>query len=578
MKRARPDALPAIGGDGRSRTIGTLVAIALGQALAAAAAAFATRSVFGSLHNGDDLPIDVLAVIAVMGLAIAAARFAERVVGERLGQDYAIALRERLFSHVARMPSSAVGERRQGGLALRFVGDLGAAKRWISQGLSRGIGGAIVLPVALGATCVIAPVFGLVAVVPIALGLAASAYVGLRLAPAHRRLRARQSQLASDMLERVPAAPELRLLGRLARERHRLIRRSLAVRSAAMKRAQLLGIALAIPHLAAGCAAAGILTVAFTAGATPADAAGALAAIALAMHPLNALGGVWDRLRAWHAARQRCLNLLASPTLPMVRRPAADPRLIDANDTTRSPAPPRVRLRGVTAGPLNNVEASFGGGAKVALLGANGAGKSTLLRLLAGLDAPSGGRIGIGGVSPLGMRDSERRRTLVLLSERSPVLAGSLRRALTLGGKPRQHDDAILEVASRCGLAAVVERLGGLDGHVAEGARNLSSGEARRVLLARLVLARAPLWLLDEPEQLLDADGVGLLRTLLSETTATVIVATHHSDVVQVMDAIWRLDQGQLIDETHLYRGKGALRIATRTPGPSLRHGPEQPK
>jgi ABC-type multidrug transport system fused ATPase/permease subunit len=528
--------LPAIQADGRGRGIALIATSAVAQAIAAGVAAFSTRAVFAALHGDGPFPLTALGLIVAMGVAIALTRTAERVLAERVGQDYAGAVRLRLFAHLTRMSASAIGDRRAGGLALRFVGDLGAVRKWVSLGIARLISCAIVLPSAVLVLFLISPPLAAAAAVPLVLGMLAMVLAGARLGPVHRRLRARRARLASDMLERLPQAPELRLLGRLDIERTRLLHGTAALVRAAMAHARRAAVLRAIPDVVAGCAAAALLATAFLHGISAADAAGGMAALGLVLQPLRALTDVWDRHEAWRVARQRCLRLLASPTLPRRRRHGAP--LEDL--------PPRLRFRAVEAGALVAFDARVAAGRKVAIVGANGAGKSTLLRLAAGLEEPEAGKVSLAGRAPGALGAAERRRTIAHLSPRSPILAGSLRRALTMGASHRQDDEALEATARDFGLADVLTRLGGLDGHIAEAGRNLSTGEARRLLLARTALSNARLWLLDEPEDGLDADGVERLARMLRECTSTVLLVTHNAALARQMDELWIVEDGRL--------------------------------
>ena len=91
-----------------------------------------------------------------------------------------------------------------------------------------------------------------------------------------------------------------------------------------------------------------------------------------------------------------------------------------------------------------------------------------------------------------------------------------------------------------------MDRLGGLDGQVAEGGRNLSSGEARRVHLVRTALARPQLLLLDEPDDALDRQGRRCLDRLLLEASATTLIVTHDPSLARRADLLWYVDDGVL--------------------------------
>lgn len=295
----------------------------------------------------------------------------------------------------------------------------------------------------------------------------------------------------------------------------------------------------AIPDLVAGVAATALLLAAFVRGTPLADVAGAMAALGLMIHPLRDLAGVWDHHRAWCVAREKCAAVLVAPTIER-QRPKPGTQLPDA--------PPSLRFRQVVAGALKGVDAVAQPRQKIAIVGGNGAGKSTLLRLAAGLEQATSGRVTLCGREPGGLRADERRRMIASLSARSPLLAGSLRRALTMGSSRRHADADVLACARRFGLDAVLQRLGGLDGTLSEAGRNLSAGEVRRVLLARLALSGARLLLLDEPDDALDGDGAELVATLARTADATVLLVTHNLALARLMDTLWFIEQGRLAE------------------------------
>jgi len=142
--------MPSITGDGRGQRIALVVMTAIGQGVAAGVIAFATRDVFNALRVEEAaFPLVALLKIGLGGVALAGLRLSERVLAKRDGQDYAAAVRERLFLHMSGRPVGQISERRLGTMSLRFVGDLAAIKGWISSGLSRLISCAITIPVSL---------------------------------------------------------------------------------------------------------------------------------------------------------------------------------------------------------------------------------------------------------------------------------------------------------------------------------------------------------------------------------------------------------------------------------------------
>ena len=531
--------LPPVTGDGRGRSIALVAVLALGQAAAAGVAAFATRDVFAAFRDtAMGLPLTALGLVAAAGLAIAGLRVAERVVAERVGQDYAAALRVKLFKHLTQMSARDVAQRRNGALAMRFVGDLSAVRNWVSLGIARLLSASIVLPVASGVLFALDPALGLAAAIPVALGLLLMAAAGPRLGPAHRRLRARRARLAADMSERIPHAPELRLLGRTQTETTHLARRTEKLIASAMDRAKGAALLRAVPDAISGIAAASVFLAALRNGVPAPQAAGALAALGLMVQPLRDLAGVWDRHRAWVAARDKCDATLAAPKM---RRPRG------REEDALPDVPQDLRFNGVSAGALGTIDIEAAAGQKIAIVGANGAGKSTLLGLAAGLEQPRTGEVLLGDREPSHLSAGERRRIIALVGPRSPILAGSVRRALSMGVSDRPDDETVMAHARALGLNDVIDRLGGLDGKIAEGGRNLSAGEARRVLLARASLSEPSLMLLDEPDDALDADGPALVEQLVRQSDATTLIVTHNLALARRMDRLWFIGNGELL-------------------------------
>ncbi|MCU0943856.1 MAG: metal ABC transporter ATP-binding protein [Rubritepida sp.] len=162
-------------------------------------------------------------------------------------------------------------------------------------------------------------------------------------------------------------------------------------------------------------------------------------------------------------------------------------------------------------------------GAKMALVGPNGAGKSTLLRAIAGLHAPAEGRIRAAGAVALLPQASTLDRSFPL-SCRDAVLFG-------LWGEAGAFRPIAAPERARDALAAV-----GLDGFAARPVGSLSAGQFQRVLFARLLLQDAPVILLDEPFNALDArtaaDLLGVVRRWHGEGRS-ILAVLHDLDLVR---------------------------------------------
>ena len=531
-------ALPKIAGNGRGKGIAKVAALAVGQAVAAGTAAFSTRDIFAAMRDTPQMtPYLPLTLVALAGVAIAGLRISERVVAEKVGQSYASDLRLKLFSHFSRMPVGYVDQRRQGSVSLRFVGDLAAVRNWVSLGIARLISALIVLPIATIVLFLLNPTLGLAAAIPIGLGLITMALIAPRLGDIHRRLRSRRGGLAADMSERIPHAPELRLMGRMPLEVRTLMRRTEKMIEAAVKRVRGAALLQAIPDAISGLAAASLFYAATRSNISVAEVAGAMAAVGLMIKPMRDLAGVGDRYRAWIAARDKCVKLLNKPRVSRPK-PSSDPFALE---------PQSVSFVDVETECLTDINLTVEAGQKIAIMGPNGSGKSTLLALAAGLETATDGQVLIGDHAPSSLNRSERKAAISFVGARSPILAGSLRRAMAMGAAQQPSDALILQTAESFGLDGLVERLGGLDGHVSEAGRNLSAGEVRRVMLVRAALSKSQLLLLDEPDDALDVEGAGLVKQLLDGTSATAVLITHNTEIARLMDCVLFINDGRII-------------------------------
>lgn len=190
---------------------------------------------------------------------------------------------------------------------------------------------------------------------------------------------------------------------------------------------------------------------------------------------------------------------------------------------------------------LQGVNLEVSAGRVVVLGGSNGAGKTTLLRVLSTRLRPSRGHGSVFGHDLV--RDAaEVRRRIAYLSVFGgsyPMLtaAENLELAARLYGRSADPSDLL----ARVGLAEVGGKL----------VRTFSSGMKKRLGVARLLLADASLWLLDEPYAALDDEGKGLIDRLLEGARSegrTVLVASHELErCARFADALLTLDGGRLL-------------------------------
>lgn len=200
---------------------------------------------------------------------------------------------------------------------------------------------------------------------------------------------------------------------------------------------------------------------------------------------------------------------------------------------------------------LRDIDLRIDPGQCVALIGANGAGKTTLLRILGGLLQPQSGTVRLAGREIDALSPTERTAALGYLPQRSPRAAGFAVHEMVLMGLysllPARGWEGRTEWLAVC---RALRRVGA--GHLLRRSfATLSGGEQRRVLLARALVARPAILLLDEPLAALDPGFVLEFTATLAELKAqgvALVVSTHRLSFVETLaDAVVVLQRGEVL-------------------------------
>jgi len=197
---------------------------------------------------------------------------------------------------------------------------------------------------------------------------------------------------------------------------------------------------------------------------------------------------------------------------------------------------------------LNQVSLAIQAGERVALLGRTGCGKSTLLQLLTRAWDPQQGEITLAGLPLTQYSESALRASMSVVPQRVHLFSATLRDNLLLAA-PQASDARLASTLTQVGLEKLLED-GGLNSWLGEGGRQLSGGELRRLAIARALLHDAPLMLLDEPTEGLDAGTEQQILSLLDTVTAnkTVLMITHRLRGLADFNRIVVMDNGQIIE------------------------------
>ncbi|HGV9242946.1 TPA: cysteine/glutathione ABC transporter ATP-binding protein/permease CydC [Klebsiella aerogenes] len=202
-----------------------------------------------------------------------------------------------------------------------------------------------------------------------------------------------------------------------------------------------------------------------------------------------------------------------------------------------------------SAPALKDISLQVAAGEHIAILGRTGCGKSTLLQLLTRAWDPANGQIQLNGQPLSELSETTLRQAMSVVPQRVHLFSATLRDNLLLAA-PQASDARLADILERVGLEKLLED-SGLNSWLGEGGRQLSGGELRRLAIARALLHDAPLMLLDEPTEGLDATTESQILDLLSEVMRdkTVLMVTHRLRGLARFNQIIVMDNGQIIEQ-----------------------------
>lgn len=198
---------------------------------------------------------------------------------------------------------------------------------------------------------------------------------------------------------------------------------------------------------------------------------------------------------------------------------------------------------------LEKVSLQIEAGEHIAILGRTGCGKSTLLQLLTRAWDPAEGEILLNNQLLGQFNEATLRRAMSVVPQRVHLFSATLRDNLLLAS-PGASDARLAQTLERVGLAKLLED-SGLNSWLGEGGRQLSGGELRRLAIARALLHDAPVMLLDEPTEGLDATTESQILDLLAEVMRekTVLMVTHRLRGLARFNQIIVMDNGKIIEQ-----------------------------
>lgn len=513
---------------------------ALGSAVGLSAVAAWLIARAAGMPSPADLAIAAVAV-RTFGIGRGVFRYLERLASHETALRAAVALRARVYDSVARAGGSRALLLKRGDIVARLGADVDAVTDVVVRSMVP-LGVAVTVSlIAATISLAVLPAAGLVLLACLLLagfGSAALSWREARLA-ADAGAKA-HAAVAVAALSSMEHGTEHRVWGTTQRAAEELRQADEDFEDAVDLAARPNALGSALQLLAGGIALIGGIGLGVTAAnaghITP------MAAAVVSLLPLAAFEAVGAVPSAVvNAFRARASAIRIAELVGGSAGTEAEPRPVPSTA-------PVLELRGVSVAwpgmePTVPADARVEPGGALGIVGRSGVGKTTLLLTIGGAHEPTAGEVLIDG-RPVSAADTGT--TVALTLEDAHLFGTTVLENLRVARGDVSEDEA-RDALDAVGLTAWLSSLPhGLETLVGTGGGTVSGGERRRLLLARALLSPAPIHLIDEPAEHLDADGIDALRSAVRAMRArghSVVIVTHDMAILDVVDAVVSLDR-----------------------------------
>ena len=501
----------------------------------------------GSIHMEYFLPAAAIRALAIMR---AVGRYGERLVTHEATLRLLSDLRVWFYIHLEPLAPARLQRHRTGDLLSRIRADIDSLDNVYLR---------VLAPSVTAVVCVIAVVAflahfspgaaaaDLLGLVLVGLGLPVAAYRASR-RPGERAV-ARRGRLRADIGDTVRGFEELQVFGALARHTARQETAYAALAQAAgqetrveaaagsaalflMQATMLAALAIAVPLAASG-------------SLPPADIAMVTLLVLASFDAVSGLPGAYRALGQTLAAARRIFEIVDSE--PAVRDPAQEaavPARFDISFRAVS-----LRYDAAEAWALEDVSLDIPAGTALGIMGPTGSGKTSLSHILLRFWEFQEGEVLLGGVPIRALSGETMRGLCAVIAQQTHLFNTSIRENLRIA-RPEASDAEMERALQEAGILDEVRAMPeGLDTMVGEMGMRLSGGQARRVAIARAFLKDAPILILDEPTEGLDALSERIVADALARLMQrrTTLLISHRLQALRGIDRIVRLDQGRLV-------------------------------
>ncbi|MGH3486337.1 MAG: ABC transporter ATP-binding protein [Actinopolymorphaceae bacterium] len=560
----------------RARLTWFLVLSIVTAALAVATPVLAGRVVDAIVDGGPfDIVLGLATLIAGIAVAEAGLGLVTRWLSARIGEGLILDLRTAVFDHVQRMPIAFFTRTRTGALVSRLNNDVIGAQRAFSDTLSGVVSNLVMLVLTLVVMLGLSWQITLLALVLLPVFVLPARRMGTRLARLEREAANHNATMGTQMTERfsAPGATLVKLFGRPARESAEFAVRARRVRDIGVRTAMVQTVFITALTLVAALALAVVYGVggfyALRGQLDPGSVVALSFLLTRLYAPLTALASARVEVMSALVSFERVFEVLDLKPLiaekPDARKVPDGPVSVEFDGVHFGyPSADKVSLASLEevakldkrggVEVLHDVSFRAEPGQMVALVGSSGAGKSTIAQLVPRLYDVESGAVRLAGVDVRDLTADSIRDSLGMVTQDGHLFHESVRANLLLA-RPEATEDDLWDVLRRARLDALITAMPeGLDTVVGERGYRLSGGERQRLTIARLLLARPRVVILDEATAHLDSTSEAAVQAALGEALAgrTAVVIAHRLSTVRAADLILVIEDGQVVERgTH---------------------------
>lgn len=500
--------------------------------------------------------IVLTSMVKLLGFVRAASRYGERLASHRATFSILSRLRTSFFAKLIPVTPGIMNKNRSGDLLARIVGDVESLQHYFLRVAYPPI---MVVMVFLS-TVLFTAIFSFWIACLLIVGMLITAFVVPNLVLIGQRkinehVRQQRAKLATEVTEVLYGFRDLKVYGQLAERERQLQQDSAELATQQQRAATQLVLGQSMHIFVTYLVTWGVLVISAFLIADGVFAGVYLAMLILATQTMFEESVAMTvlptyRLDSEHAAKRLAETVPEQQTNGHVNQAHLSKTHLslevdsEAEAVTIELSHVSFQYEGEWRSALYDVSLYLAPGSKTAIVGPSGSGKSTILDLLLKLRIPAAGNIKFNDISVNELNETSIWQNTRAMLQQSHFFRGTIRDNLLLSGETHS-DEYVQDILHQVQLSNV-----SLDDTVYEKGENLSDGEKQRLALARAMLRKGRLWLLDEPTSSLDyVTEARVLQNLLTQAAEdTLLLICHRLTGLERMDQIVVMDQGRIVE------------------------------